>query len=629
MFNAGFKQAEARRVVRTERRKPLGRMLVEAGHLNARDLIWALQQQKNSDALLGEILIAEGLVPETHVLDALARQQQVARVSLALDCPAPCMAAELSAALCQKHIAIPWRRIGQTVFIAMARPDRLPELIKDAGGEAQRFVPVIATEAEVLTQIGRLHGAGLARAATTKLPDASSARGWGKTSSLRAVLAMGALCLLLACWAIWPLWTPLLLLGWSVLTLAATLGLKVLAFMAELLSNGFDPPPDRRVANRPERWPRVSVMVPLYKEREIASVLVKRLARLSYPKHLLDVILVLEAKDRMTCETIARTQLPPWMRVIEVPGDGAVTTKPRALNYALNFCRGEIVGVWDAEDAPEVGQIEKVVRHFQSAPENVVCVQGMLDYYNARSNWIARCFTIEYATWWRIVLPGLARLGFVIPLGGTTLFFRRAALEALGAWDAHNVTEDADLGVRLARAGYRTDILATVTLEEANCRALPWIRQRSRWLKGFMITYCVHMRKPLMLLRDLGLRRFIGFQIMFLATFSQFATMPLLWLFWVPWIGFPAEIAASFGMDIFVLLAVFFLTAEVMNIVISMVAVSGRQHRHLMIWVLSMPIYFTMGAFAAYKALFEMIVTPFYWDKTSHGAFKADPDKGL
>jgi cellulose synthase/poly-beta-1,6-N-acetylglucosamine synthase-like glycosyltransferase len=99
----------------------------------------------------------------------------------------------------------------------------------------------------------------------------------------------------------------------------------------------------------------------------------------------------------------------------------------------------------------------------------------------------------------------------VLPLGGTTLFFRRHILEELGGWDAHNVTEDADLGVRLARKGYKTELVSTVTYEEANCKAWPWVKQRSRWLKGFLITYFVHMRRPRRLLSDLGLRRFFGF----------------------------------------------------------------------------------------------------------------------
>ena len=138
--------------------------------------------------------------------------------------------------------------------------------------------------------------------------------------------------------------------------------------------------------------------------------------------------------------------MPDWISVIEVPQSEGPTTKPRALNYALDFCPGKIIGVWDAEDSPAPDQIEKVVMRFHSAPQNVACLQGILDYYNARANWLSRCFTIEYATWWRLVLPGIAKLGLVIPLGGTTLFFKRDILEKLGRWDAHNVTEDADLG---------------------------------------------------------------------------------------------------------------------------------------------------------------------------------------
>ena len=254
-------------------------------------------------------------------------------------------------------------------------------------------------------------------------------------------------------------------------------------------------------------------MVPLLRESEIAETLVKRLSRLTYPKALLDVVLVLEEGDATTRATLERTELPKWMRVIEVPASDGLTTKPRALNYALDFCRGSLIGIWDAEDAPAPSQIEDVVEHFHHADEDVVCLQGILDYYNPRANWMARCFTIEYATWWRLVIPGIAKLGLVVPLGGTTLFFRRDKLIELGGWDAHNVTEDADLGVRLARAGYRTEIIPTVTMEEANCRVWPWVRQRSRWLKGFAITWAVHMQKPRQTLKDLGLYRFLGLQV--------------------------------------------------------------------------------------------------------------------
>ena len=258
-------------------------------------------------------------------------------------------------------------------------------------------------------------------------------------------------------------------------------------------------------------------------------------------------MLVLEQHDTVTRDTIARTELPSWISVIEVPSANRLTTKPRALNYALDFCRGSIIGVWDAEDAPEPDQIEKVVTSFQDAPESVACLQGVLDYYNPKTNWISRCFTIEYATWWRMILPGVAQLGLVIPLGGTTLFFRRNILEKLCGWDAHNMTEDADLGIRLARHGYVTELIPTVTFEEANCRAWPWVKQRSRWLKGFAITWLVHMRARRALLRDLGFIQFMGVQTLLLATFAQFAFAPLLWSFWITLAGFEHPVALTLG----------------------------------------------------------------------------------
>ena len=169
---------------------------------------------------------------------------------------------------------------------------------------------------------------------------------------------------------------------------------------------------------------------------------------------------MLEADDGTTQDALAKTQLPFWMRAIRVPL-GTLQTKPRALNYALNVAKGSIIGVYDAEDAPAADQLHVVVNRFAHAAPEVACLQGRLDFYNSHSNWLARCSTVEYAIWFRIILPGLERLKLAIPLGGTTLFFRRKTLEELGSWDAHNVTEDADLGIRLARHGYRTEIIDT------------------------------------------------------------------------------------------------------------------------------------------------------------------------
>jgi cellulose synthase/poly-beta-1,6-N-acetylglucosamine synthase-like glycosyltransferase len=335
------------------------------------------------------------------------------------------------------------------------------------------------------------------------------------------------------------------------------------------------------------------------------------------------VVLVLEEKDTKTRQMIEAVSLPRWMRVVRVP-DGSLKTKPRALNYALGHTRGDIIGILDAEDAPATDQIERVVEAFHLAPPEVACVQGILDFYNAQSNWIARCFTIEYATWFRVVLAGAARLGLPIPLGGTTVFLKRAALNHVGGWDAHNVTEDADLGIRLARFGYRTYLIPTVTREEANNRFIPWIRQRSRWLKGYIVTYRVHMRRPFQLLRDLGARKFIGVQVFFLTTILQFTLAPALWSFWLVCFGYSTPFLEAFPPDWTKGLVALFLFSELVSLLTGFLAVARTQHEKLMPWVPMMFFYFPMGVFAVYKAWSEIVFKPFYWDKTEHG--HSEPD---
>ncbi|MEP5632758.1 MAG: glycosyltransferase [Tateyamaria sp.] len=597
---------------------PVGAQLVNAGFIDQATLLRALATQRQIDAPLGEILVAEGHVQRSDVHKVLAIQHNTDFINLVRNPPAPPMAHVFSATICQRFGVVPWRWIGTTLLVATSRPDRMKALVDALPPDSAELLPVIANQEEINRQIGVLHGAELAQNAVTKAPERMSCRRWstGTTWGTLHQISVAVACLALA--VAFPAWFATILIGWAVVTLALTTTLKALAIGA--LVTHRVPASTEPIAPIPiARQPRVSVMVPLFKEDRIAEALIRRLEKLTYPKALLEVILVLEAKDSITRATLEHTDLPNWMRVIEVPDDGTITTKPRALNYALDFCDGDIIGVWDAEDAPEPDQLEKVVAHFANAAPKVACVQGILDYYNPRQNWIARCFTIEYASWWRLVLPGVARLGLVIPLGGTTLFFRRHILEELGGWDAHNVTEDADLGIRLARSGYTTDLISTVTYEEANCRAWPWVKQRSRWMKGYLVTYFVHMRDPIALLRDLGFVRFVGLQVMFLATVSQFATLPLLWSFWLPALGLPHPVITTLGAGVVWPLAFFFIAAELLNIVIGLLAVSDQNRRHLLPWVVTLIFYFPLGALAAYKALYELVTNPFYWDKTQHG----------
>ena len=602
--------------------RPLGRVLIDAGVITQADLLSALHMQASQKAPLGEILISEGLAPEQAVMKALAAQNGLYLADLAQEPPNGTLLDLMPAAFWLSHRIVPWMRLGPAVVIATARPDLLEDIRPHLPNGFGVIMKVVASEAQIMAALQIHFGRRLALEAERRVPARFSCRNWEGRKSARLVVICAGASAALAGAALIPMQLFTALSIFAVLTLFLITGLKILGAGAQLLGRLHAPPP---ACILPQHLPKVSVMVPLFHETEIATALIRRLDALSYPRALLDVVLVLEEQDTLTRQTLQATTLPGWIRVIAVPDIGSITTKPRALNYALDFCDGEIIGIWDAEDAPATDQIEQVVGALDQAAPDVVCVQGILDYYNPRSNWIARCFTIEYASWFRIILPGLDRLGLVIPLGGTTLFMKRWAIEELGGWDAHNVTEDADLGVRIARFGYRTLMLRTVTGEEANCRPWPWIKQRSRWLKGFLITYLVHMHHPVALYRDLGPKRFFGLQAFFVGTMAQFLLAPLLWSFWLVPFGLPHPIEGTLPAPVLVATAILFFTTELVNIVVGMIAVSGARHRFLVPWTFTLPLYFPMGCIASYKALYELFSAPFYWDKTQHGHAGADP----
>jgi glycosyltransferase XagB len=357
----------------------------------------------------------------------------------------------------------------------------------------------------------------------------------------------------------------------------------------------------------------------------VAADLITALAALDYPAALLDVKIVLEESDMATRIAIDPACLPANMDIVTVPRDQRLETKPRALNYALPFCRGSIVGVYDAEDRPDPGQIRAVVQALAEAPPEVACVQGYLDFYNPRQNWLARCFTIEYAMWFRVLLHGVQRLGIPIPLGGTTVFFRRRVLEEIGAWDAHNVTEDADLGMRLARFGYRCEMIASTTLEEANCHAGRWIRQRARWLKGYAITWATHMRRPRTLARELGWRGFAGFQVLFLGAITSYLSLPLFWAAAIAaygldlrfWDAFPPGLAAAFVASM--------VFGQMVMLSVAVLALRDAGRSRMIPWIALLPLYWPLGAIAAYRALGEVFTRPFHWHKTEHGLARPEP----
>ena len=605
------------RLPRPSGRRPLGQILLETGALDPGNLVKALAMQAREAARLGDILLMHGWVTETALMAALSIQWRAEVINLRGTRPDPRLIDQLGAETCLREAVLPWRKVGAATVVATARPDDFGRLRPQLEQLFGSVLMALAHEKDLHAALLGTRQTSLNHKAETKVPVAESCRTWDTPKVRRQALGLGIG--LFGLLVLAPKVLGFGLLFWAILSLMACSGLKLAAAGATLREKRRQAPhPGAAGPTSIARLPVVSIMVPMFREPDIAARLIKRLSRLDYPRELLDILLVVEAEDDLTREALALAPLPRWMRVVVVPC-GPLKTKPRALNFAMNFCRGSVIGVYDAEDAPEPDQLHRIVRHFHERGPEVACLQGILDFYNPRTNWLARCFTIEYASWFRVVLPGLAHMGLAIPLGGTTLFFRREALEKLGGWDAHNVTEDADLGIRLARHGYRAELAATMTEEEANCRAWPWIKQRSRWIKGYAMTYAVHMRDPALLWRQLGPRKFIGMQILFLGSLSQSLLAPLLWSFWLISFGIWHPVASMLPAPVFSLMVGLFVGSEIINMVIGVLALSGQRHRLLWIWLPTLVAYFPLATLAAYKAFYELIAVPFYWDKTTHG----------
>ncbi|MFC3180980.1 glycosyltransferase family 2 protein [Cypionkella sinensis] len=591
----------------------LSAKLMQDGVVKPHAMLQAIAQQTDRRRHLVDLLLARGASSAEMLYDAIGRHWGVGHVDLSAAPPDPRLTAAVNPASALQDGLLPWRKVGQATVIVTAYPDlfqRHRSRLQDQFGPvAMAVAPLAHIEKALLAT----HGASLAHASETRVPASESCRAYHSTTLQRPALMLAAILLVLA--ILQPMLTLTAVFGIALLAMFSHNIMKLIALILMARSG-----PEPQIPPVIAQLPVVSVMVALYRESNIAAKLTARLDQLDYPRALLDILLVVEEEDQMTRSALTTANLPGWMRVVVVP-DGTVKTKPRALNYALDHCRGSIVGIYDAEDAPEPDQIRKIVARFHQRGPEVVCLQGQLDYYNPRSNWLARCFTIEYASWFRMFLPGIERMGMAIPLGGTTLFFRRKALEELGGWDAQNVTEDADLGLRLFRHGYRTELIDTTTFEEANCRSFPWVKQRSRWIKGYMMTWITHMRQPRLLWRQLGARCFIGFQVQFLGSILQSLLAPLIWSLWLIPFGFWHPLPEAIGDAAFNLLYVLMTATAVLSIIFDIAGMRRTKHRLNPLWALTLTLYHPLATLAAYKALWELMTKPFYWDKTSHGHF--------
>lgn len=376
----------------------------------------------------------------------------------------------------------------------------------------------------------------------------------------------------------------------------------------------------------PDRWPRYSILAALHDEAEVVPQLIRRLSALDYPRHLLDGWLVLEADDHSTIQAVITAHPPSWLKVLLVPA-GQPRTKPRALNHALARARGELLTVYDAEDKPDPGQLREAAARFAAdVSGRLACLQAPLRIRvrNGRSGFLERQFAAEYAALFEVALPGLVGLGLPFPLGGTSNHFRIDVLRAVGGWDAWNVTEDADLGFRLWRHGWRQGLIASPTWETPPGPMEHWLPQRTRWLKGYMQTWGVHSRAPF----GLGVRGLISLVMTLgVALVSAALHAPSL-----AWVGAAVLIAAISGLSPATplpALAVLALGVAVAWLTCAVGAKRAGLPYHLGDMVTA-PAYWSLLSLAFLHAVWRLIREPFAWDKTRHQAdrleaFDTDP----
>jgi cellulose synthase/poly-beta-1,6-N-acetylglucosamine synthase-like glycosyltransferase/peptidoglycan hydrolase-like protein with peptidoglycan-binding domain len=603
----------------------LGELLLDAGALSRRDLRAALREQERSGGRLGKILAASGTVPVATVTQALARNLRMETLRRD-DKAVPLLDAEDARGW--RAVAVSgWRRDSRAMAVALTDPDQdvLAWLEESLGRPVEPRLCEEATLDELLRSVyADADAEAVTRVLREEAPELSAYRTMLSRAQTLLACVLGFM-LVVGILADLKL-TATVFVGLSTAFFVLCTGFRLYAaWKGSQPGATFDPRDKDLAAMDPRSLPVYTILLPLYKEKpSTIRALFDALSAIDYPKHKLDGLLLIEDDDAQTRAAIEKVGRPAWMRSLPL-SPGVPRTKPRAMSIGLRYAKGTLVTVYDAEDQPDRAQLKKAVWGFQRADDSVACLQAKLGYYNPRQNLLTRWFTLEYDAWFNIFLPGLHRIGAPIPLGGTSNHFRRSSLEECFGWDPYNVTEDADLGVRFARLGLRTAMLESTTDEEANSQLANWVRQRSRWSKGYMQTLLVHTRQPIRLLRDLGAKATAAFLLTIGGAVATALLAPIFWLLLILWLYLqPAWIADLFPGPIYYAASVSLVAGNFLLVFLSLYAAVGRAHDDLAPHALLIPVYWVLMSAATYMALVELFLRPHHWHKTDHGLHLAE-----
>jgi cellulose synthase/poly-beta-1,6-N-acetylglucosamine synthase-like glycosyltransferase len=615
-----------------KQKQPIGEILVERGEITRKQLENAIELQKKSGGRLGEILVFLKYITTENLYRNLATQNDIGRIGKYINFKE---VKKLPYEVALKHNAIIVNRRENYYLIAVK--EILPvESIKEIESYLDKPVEqVLGTMTEIDNFWDEVYSNKQTEKSAFELYDEQPENSAIVTFSRAQQIVMIIICVTLIVTIVWNYRTALFAINLFFQAIYAVMTILKLY----IVLRGSDREAQLRFTEEElaeineKDLPIYTILIPVYKEKEVIKELINNLQNLDYPQYKLDVCILLEKDDVETIEVVKSMNLPNNYRAMIVP-TCKPKTKPKACNYGLIRAEGEYAVIYDAEDRPEPDQLKKVYLAYKKLPDEFVCIQAKLNYFNSNQNILTKWFTQEYSMWFELLLVGIMQLKTPVPLGGTSNHFKIDFLREVGAWDPFNVTEDADLGVRLFKKGYKTAVVDSRTWEEANSDLKNWIRQRSRWIKGYMQTWLVHMRNPIKLYKALGLQGFIGYQAMVLGTPLLPIVNPFFWLLLIWWYAtkafwirdlFPgvfyyiAAIQLFFGNFMFT-----YINTVGMYWVIRDCALKKRQpfSYGLIKYALLTPLYWFLMSVAAYKALFQLIKNPFYWEKTNHGLDK-------
>jgi cellulose synthase/poly-beta-1,6-N-acetylglucosamine synthase-like glycosyltransferase len=626
----GVDPMEVLQAVEQRNRTPrLGEMLVHHGLITPEQLQAALDYQKVSGGKLGEIIASLHLVEPDVLYRFIATQYKIGRIGKTrIQEGVPKLPERMSREL--KAVVIGERETRFLVAVSELLEDHEVEQLE--AWLQKPIEQVYASPEEMEDYWEALYPEELTHISTQTLKEEQPYNSAHVTFTNPQLVWIFALLIAFA---------AAMVHNWKLALIAANCVVQSLYFLMTcfkcyILFKGANP--DNQIRFTDEEidamdeatLPVYTILVPMYREANIIPKLIANLEKLDYPKFKLDIRLLLEEDDTEAIELVKRLNLPPYYSLVVVP-HSLPKTKPKACNYGLIHARGEYVVIYDAEDRPDRRQLKKAVAAFRSLPDDYVCIQAKLNYFNSTQNLLTRWFTQEYSMWFELLLPGVMKLDVPIPLGGTSNHFKMQVLKDMRAWDPYNVTEDADLGVRLYKHGCKTAIMDSVTWEEANSRVGNWIRQRSRWIKGYMQTWLVNMRHPVRLWKELGTKGFWGFQVMVLSSPALPLINPIFWAMVILWFAWEAKfIPLLFPGPIYYMSAAMFLFGNFVFIyshavgmhwvIQDMNAKGDRRFSYgLVKYALLTPLYWVLMSLAAMKAFWQLITKPFYWEKTLHG----------